>query len=82
MNLFKFYPIEPLLEDKDFIIHFYKEQKGKRNIDIIINELTENFCYDRDFCKKHNIDYCNITRRDILNIRRHIIKVLKESAPL
>lgn len=79
MCLFRVYPVEPFLDDEAFIIYFYKEEKdnGKRNR-TIINEITENFCYDRDFCEKYNIDYCEITGKDILNIRRHIIRVLKE----
>lgn len=78
-NLFKYCPAEPLLEDENFIVCFYKNNRGKRNIDKI-NEIAENFCYDREFCKKHKIDYCNITGKDILYIRRHIVRVLKEHA--
>ncbi|MEM4152521.1 MAG: hypothetical protein QXK80_00140 [Candidatus Pacearchaeota archaeon] len=79
MKILKFYSTEPLLKDREFIIYFYKmsKEEGKKSIKII-NELTENFCYDRDFCKEHNIDYCNITGKDILNIKRYIIRTLKK----
>ncbi|MGB9708004.1 MAG: hypothetical protein ACPLXC_01595 [Candidatus Pacearchaeota archaeon] len=64
-----FYFTSPLL-DTDMQVRWL-HKKG-----LNVEEIVKDLCYDRDFCESYGIDYCNITSKDILKIKKYVNEVL------